>query len=375
MVSKVVFVKILHSAALLSPSAGILNQMSWEQQAAHQLRLDWDTRIFCPLGSVRGAEIVEFSKMVVGGKARSGVFKVVDWLLLRWEYHRWLKSLESSVDVFVLRHYVHDPFQLLFIARSKKPVYLVHHTLEVPELALSGSIAAKIRAALEEIIGKYSVRKSSGTVGVTAEIIGYENRRANQLYKKSILYPNGVMYSNNVVPDKRGAVPELLFVASFFYPWHGLDLLLLSMQKSSDRFILHLVGDISSEDRILAEKDDRVICHGRKSFQEVLQIAENCSLGLSSFALFRKNMKEASTLKVREYLMMGLPVYAGHQDTFPEHFQFFRNSDVNLENILQFSSESQRYSRDAISSAARRYIDKVDLLETFSNDLISGCDG
>ena len=346
--------------------------MTWEQEAAHELGLDWQVKMFCPIGSAEKSEVIRLSEKIKNGTGKGKIRKVINWLVLRWEYHQWLKSHESMVDVFLLRHYVHDPFQLLFIAQCKKPVYLVHHTLEVHELALAGGLSGRIRAVLESLIGKYCIRQSKLTIGVTQEIIDYEKKRALQPDKPSLLYPNGIMYSGQTVSDKRGDVPELIFVASFFAPWHGLDLLLAAMQMNKDEFILHLVGDVSPEDKEIAKKDKRVVLHGRKSHLEIQEIAATCWLGLSSFALFRNNMKEACTLKVREYLMMGLPVYAGYKETLSQDFEFYVSGMPNIQEILAIGRLHKMIPRIRVAAAARPHIDKVNLLAVLAGRLPFG---
>ncbi len=83
--------KIVHSAALLTPPAGIINQMAWEQEAAHQLELDWQVRVFCPADSMHHpGEVIRFSAKIKHGNGK--IRKAINWVALRWEYHRWLKS-------------------------------------------------------------------------------------------------------------------------------------------------------------------------------------------------------------------------------------------------------------------------------------------
>lgn len=359
--------KILHSAFLRCPSPGIINQMTCEQEAAHQLGLNWVVKVFCPLGTALDNKIIHFSKSIT---LHTNIFQLArDWFALRFEYYRWLRSFEGDVDAFLLRYATYDPFQAIFICLSKKPVFLVHHTLELAELVSSGRTIDKVKVVLEILFGKYSIRNSDAIVGVTREIIDYEKKRIGRPHKSSILYPNGIMCSGRTVADKRHSAPELLFVASFFETWHGLDLLLSSMQHNCDMFVLHLVGETSLADRILAEQDNRIILHGRKNIQEIREIAESCNLGLSSFALFRNNMKEACPLKVREYLMMGLPVYAGHKDIFPEGFEFYKNSELCIRDILRFASACRGATRDVVAGAARKYIDKVEIVRSLSKQI------
>ena len=134
---------------------------------------------------------------------------------------------------------------------------------------------------------------------------------------------------------------------------------------------MHLVGELSSTDKIIAEMDSRVILHGPKGIEDIRQIASSCWLGLSSFALSRKDMQEACPLKVREYLMMGLPVFGTHKDVFPEAFEFYKNSRLSISDILIFSLETRAASREEVAAAARKYIDKVAILSALSNQIRS----
>ena len=362
--------KVLHSAALLSPPSGVVSQMEWEQLAASQIGIEWRVRMFCPKGSCNQSAIAHHSRWVGVGNSNA-FWKVYAWLLLRIEYHRWLYSLNGEYDAFILRYYVHDPFQLLFILLCKRPVYLVHHTLEVPELAMGGGYLGRLRSVLDSLIGKYAIKKSAGTIAVTQEILDYERKRAQIGSRKEFLYPNGVFFDQSPVPDSRTEVPELLFVAGHFASWHGLDLLLDEMASSTDQFVLHLIGSLSEGDHARASADKRIVLHGRLAAGAIRRVAESCSLGLSSFALDRKGMMEACTLKVREYLVMGLPVYAGHKEVFPASFEFYRNGAVSLPAILAFSRSVNSASREQVVAAAKPYIDKTAILDALYRALLA----
>lgn len=353
--------KVLHSAALLRPPSGIINQMRFEQKAADKLGLDWDVKLFCPDGWVEPDRIIEKSKIVRSNSKKSIFNKVKDWFSLRYEYHRWLKSHE--VDVFVLRYYVHDPFQLYFAKTCKKPVFFVHHTLEGPELAMPGGITGWIRSKLEVWLGRPTIAYSQGIIGVTQEIIEYEKNRCGILDKQAILYPNGVLINDPPVEDKRSHRPEFLFVAGHFSPWHGLDLLLNDMANCNDDFILHLVGEVPGSERALAEKDDRIILHGMKTQNEIRKIAMSCWFGLSSFALHRNNMRQACTLKVREYLMMGLPVVAGYDEVFTHKMNgYYKKIEPSIHDLLRYAKECPRYSRSEVVEVSSHEINKENLL-------------
>lgn len=366
--------KILHAAALLRPPPGILNQMAWEQSAAHALGIQWHVRLYCPKGAAPDSNLIQHASAVESVEGRSALFKLFAWARLRRDYHRWLLQVEHEYDALLLRYYVHDPFQLAFIRRATKPVYLVHHTLEGPELAADGGVIASGRAWAENWLGGRTIRRARRVICVTPEIGRYELARAKGMATSAVIYPNGIVYSGEIARDGRGDVPQLLFVASGFSAWHGLDRLLASMKHSAGRFVLHLVGTVGDDDRAVAKLDPRIRMHGRLSSEAISQLAAQCDVGLSSFALDRQQMSEACTLKVREYLMLGLPVYAGYREVLPDDFPYYRRGPADVEAIVRFAQDMRAVSRQTVSVAARPHIDKRALLAGLMDDLQRDCD-
>lgn len=353
--------RVLHSAALLRPSSGMVKQMEWEQAAADDLYLNWQVKMYCPANTKVVSNVLHNDLKLDASKLTGSLSKLLAWIKLRINYHRWLLLQQDEIDVFLLRYYVHDPFQLLFLFLCKKPVYFVHHTLEVPELSLSGGLVSLIRANIERVLGFFSIRKASGVIGVTQEIVDYELKRAKALNKPGYVYPNGIIFSDYLLEDLRAQdVPELLFVANFS-PWHGLDLLLNEVKSTNASFVLHLVGEIPSELESLLS-DPRIKAHGVLTYQQITSLSQQCWIGLSTFALFRKNMKQACPLKVREYLMLGLPVYSDSQDVIPEGVPYFKKGSERLDEILEFAHATREFNKRNISEMSRECIDKKSLL-------------
>ena len=83
-------------------------------------------------------------------------------------------------------------------------------------------------------------------------------------------------------------------------------------------------------------------------------------------------MREACTLKVREYLMLGIPVYAGYTDVFPESFRFYKKGEADIEAILNFAHSQRISSRIEICVASHPYINKEILLEKLYDELTIG---
>jgi glycosyltransferase involved in cell wall biosynthesis len=359
--------KILHAAFMVNPLAGVRNQMSWETLAAKELGLNWDTRLFCchPAPPESGLIVqAKLGSIPVDGKSTTFVSRTK----LHIDYLRWLRSVEKDYDAILLRDNASDPFQAGFVRTNKCPVFTVHHTLEVPELNNSYSGYSRIaHVGLEKLTEKFTLSATHGTIAVTGEILRYEGaRNRHTAGKPGYIYPNGIYYENDSgggPQDTRGEIPELLFIASHFAPWHGLDRLLESLPGSDAPFILHLVGRLSAADKAAAAADSRIKLHGWLDSISIQTLSRKCWLGLSSFALDRNGMQQACTLKVREYLYHGLPVYANYKDVFPEEFRYYRTGNPDIRDILHYGWSVRDATRSEVSEAARPFISKSALLQ------------
>ncbi|UBQ06153.1 hypothetical protein LCC91_03360 [Tepidimonas taiwanensis] len=361
--------RVLHAAALLRPLSGICTQMDWELDAAKALGIEWKVKMYCPKNSTGNFCVMHFDTEVDAEKLSNLLSRLIGWIQLRYGYHQWLKKQEDNIDIYLLRYHVHDPFQYWFVKRCKKPVYFVRHTLEVPELALGGGISGWLKSSLESFIGKKTIPLARGIVGVTQEIVDYERGRAEEPEKESYVYPNGICYKEQNLQDRRGSVPELLFVANFA-PWHGLDRLLNAVEKSDQEFILHLVGKVPNKlkDKI---SDSRIRVHGHLSNKKIAVLSEQCWVGLASFALDRKNMKQACPLKTREYLMLGLPVYGDHNDVFGAEFPYYKKGVCEITDIIDYGYRMRGTPKEAISRYAKRFIDKKNILSGLYKALLA----
>ena len=364
--------RVLHSAALLSPPSGIVTQMQWEQDAANALGIAWRVAMYGPKNSANHAAVSVEDPRIDAQSLKNPGHKLLAWVQLRQRYHQWLLAQQDAVDVFVLRHYVHDPFQYAFIRRCKRPVYLVHHTREVPELALPGGAVGFIRSRLERWLGGMNIRAAKGIIGVTQEIVDDALRRSHAAPKPSHLYANGIVFKEFVRADRRNAsIPELLFVANFA-PWHGVDVLLEEVAKSQDAFVLHLVGAIPDGLEALLQ-DPRIRVYGKLSHAQITQLGEQCWIGLSSFALARKQMKQACPLKAREYWMLGLPVYGDYEEVLPaatpSQTLYYQQGTERIADILRFAHQMRAHSKEVVSRTMRPCIDKIALLARLYQDL------
>ena len=356
--------RVLHAVLLLSDEPGIVQQLAWEREAAHDLGLPWDVFIFDAWSALREAR----SPWRLAPRAFTSVVG-------RFLFYRELIKRARRYDVILVRHMPFDPLRAWAIRKMDCLTGSVHHTKVQAELRAPGGGGAALRSVLEGWWGTRSLRRCDFVVGVTEEIAQHESVRAGRNVP-ALVYPNGctIRTTDNASLKQtvRSATASLLFVSSNFTPWQGLDYLLENLATTTDDFTLHLVGNLSASDDRRARADRRIQVHGRLSAQEIGVLATTCWVGLSAFGLDRKDMTEACALKVREYLKYGLPVYAGYQEQFPEDFPFFRRGPANFSQILAYAESVKRVPAPDVLEEAAQYIDKKGLLGKLYSDMQLG---
>lgn len=365
--------RVLHASLLSWVSQGVAQQLRLEDSAARSLGLPWQTLAYSPRppddGSISGIHVSPSWQSRLPSQADRSV--VTDYVRLRRSFYAWLRTVEANFDIILLRYCVHDPFQARYIHRTNAFVGLIHHTFEVAELHGIGGVMGLSRASAERILGPRSLRGAKVLVGVTPDIADYESARSRRFGKATLIYPNGGPETPQPVEDLRESRTELIFVASEFSAWQGLDLLLASLQTSQDNFRLHLVGEVDARDLVLAERDERVRVHGLVGHHEIRRLASRCHAGISSLATMRQGLEMACPLKVREYLALGLPVVGAHSEVLPPEFPYYKRVSPTIHEILREVRNWDSPSRTLVSASAYPLISKATLLASLYEGLAS----
>jgi len=351
--------RVLHAGHMRQIAVGVLHQMEYEQLAATELGIDWVASFYCGTKTD--------SPVAIQTPSGNGLIQS------KRDYYGSLLDRASNFDVILLRYAMYDPLQLWFIHKCPIPVVTMHHTLEIPELLAYKNLRSTLLAQAERLIGPFTLRKAAAIVGVTWEIANVERSRSRDLNKPLFQYGNGAIYSDDcVIPLKTANKPyQFLFLASQFPVWTGLDLLMDAASQSTDDFKVHLVGNLSHKDKQALSADSRFVLHGTLDRPAIENLMGQCVLGLGIFALERNGFTEGNTLKVREYLCAGLPVYAGHKEIFDDDFPYYRNGPVDFAKIIEYADQVVKVSRSTVSEAARPIIDKSVVLANIYKDLQS----
>lgn len=354
--------KILHITVVRNLSKGQYKQLLIESKAANNLENSkWDLLVYHDHSHY--SPFIKQIPLIF----RNIIFRKLFVWFLCLKYTKFY-------DYILVRHSVFDPFGWFFSIFIKNRI-TIHHSKEVEELHLiRKGIIGNIAAFLEKVFGTLILKNNIAIIGVTNEIANYQNL-SRGLCKKTFIYPNGYNFETSVViRDKREKNKiNAFFICGKFSDWHGLDLIFESFLLKSPLYDvkIHLVGELlphhlETLKNVNISKYFQI--HGSLNYNEYKDILEICDISIGSFGLFRKGLKEACTLKVRELLSYGLPVYSGHLDSSlnSQFMYYYYDTYFNIDNFLNYAFSMKNTSREDIRKEASLFLNK----EKIMSDLI-----
>lgn len=320
----------------------VKTQLRFWQENGHTARL------FALVPDYQGPDIYTY-------RARSGL-PGIEELTRIISRTRVLSRLMSDVrkyhpDVIYLRCGVYTfPIHRLF---SIAPTIMELNANDIEERRLQGRFSYWFNLLTRGIL----LSRVAGLVPVTYEIAQMpENLRYR---KPSHVIANGADLGRiEPLSAPHNKTPVLTMVGHTGMSWHGVDKLLVLARLYPD-LTINIVG--YSHGDIADDVPPNVHLWGFLSPDELQPVLAGSDVAFGTLAFHRKNMQEASPLKVREALGFGIPVILGYQDTdigdlaidtvlcLPNEED---NVVQNLELIRDFAYRmmGRRVDRDAIAS-------------------------
>lgn len=363
--------KVLHLTVVRQLTSGQKRQLSFEHNASGELTgATWRT-IAYHNGEIDEPFVRRIPPLFRGQLGR----KLYAWVIAL--------LLCKKCDILLMRHMTFDPFALIFSPIIPNRIS-VHHAKEAEELILvRNDWRGRLASRIERITGRKAVQNAKIVAGVTKEIAEYE-RVEHHAACNTTIYPNGICVNEiEVLRDRReNGIINVGFICGKFSSWHGLDKLFSAISDPGlvaevPRIRFHLVGELTLQQ--LAEVQSNAalarhfVAYGSLSEPDYRKVLERCDIGLGSLALERKGLKEAATLKVREMLAMGLPVYATHEDVALNHTLGFAlvANEFRLLELCQFALAAKQMKREFVRKLAAPLIDKRSLMQNFVNEVAS----
>ncbi len=333
-------------------SHSILSKINMQAKVAKELSLPFD---FFWLPRETYPEDDQYPNLKINPVGGSNPISV------RLRQCRAIKELLKRYDLLLLRYPLIDPVLYLSL-NDRQNIILEHHTKEVPELKVNGDI----RLFFEKYLGGSWIKHFRAITAVTPEILNYQVERSG-FTGPTAFFPNGIDLDTFPAPLEEASPANttgplrLVMVSTTFSPWHGLDMLVKQVKTSPDlpEFELHLVGRIKPEMEAKYREVPQFIIHGTLERQQILDLYQDMHLGIGSLTFSTIGLTQATPLKVREYLAVGLPVVLAYDDpAIPKDFPFaLQQTEFNLSETLEFASQFRQTSRVEIREAARPFMD------------------
>ena len=232
----------------------------------------------------------------VTGRKQNYLNKILSALSLKSELKKF------NPDVIYYRFSIWFPGQISSFGDF--PVIVELNTNDIDEFKLTNKLTQLIHLSTR----KWLLTRANGFCSVTNEI--------NELIAvrgiPSIVLGNGVDTSrlqHRLLPNNHRA--QLVFVGSPGCRWHGIEKI-ISLAELLPQYDFHIVGPDKNE---FIHNSENMTFHGFLEKKKLSLLYKKMDLAIGTLALHRKNMEEASPLKVREYIAYGLPVIVGYKDT------------------------------------------------------------
>jgi hypothetical protein len=117
-------------------------------------------------------------------------------------------------------------------------------------------------------------------------------------------------YDSVTRTNSANKLPKVVFVGAADYEWNGLDKLLDLARQTVGLIEYVVIGVLPS-----TEVPENVEVHPFLDKEELPRILSSCDVGMATLALHRKSLEEASPLKVREYVALGMPTIVSYDET------------------------------------------------------------
>ena len=288
----------LHWARTKNSGVGkkIQSQIKVWRGMGHEAKVFMHASRHEPASDLIEADVIPYE---TGGKLQTEINRVR-------AAHQLVKAVEAfHPDIIYLRYgiYVYPAHRLMRIA----PVVEEINTNDLTQHEGLGGLFSLYNRLTRGIF----LRLVRGLVTVSREL---EVSPAFASYRKPTrVIANGIdLDSFTPLPAPDNNIPRLVFIGSPGFLWHGIDKLVDFARRFPD-LQLDLIGyDKLPEFETLPPN---LTLHGYLSAENYQHVLAGADAAISSLALHRIQLEEASTLKSRECLALGLPIVVAYTDT------------------------------------------------------------
>jgi glycosyltransferase involved in cell wall biosynthesis len=261
--------------------------------------------------------------------------------------------LKTRVDVL----YIRDSFPFLIPKKMGKTEVVLEVQSKLQTEVFNRSY---FLGFISIVLDVFYLKRFDKFVFVSNEISRTKRFQRYKRDENSIIISNGVLLERvPILKECRASVtPELLFLGQEGQSWHGVSQI-IEIAHQLPKFHFHIVGIAANQLRF----PPNVFFYGHLPQEEYLQIASKCCAAVGTLNLRAKQMREGSSLKLREYLALGLPSIIRYADTdFTENQNFILQLPDNNEPITNFIKIIEEFVLEWRSSRVpRELISHIDM--------------
>ena len=260
----------------------------------------------------------------------------------------WLKNNIQNYDVLIMRYPLASKGLYHLVKTYSKKIVFEHNTKELEEVLITQKQDRKKIAfafkpgfffyfleigLLPYLFEKYFAPKifkhALLGVSVTKEIATYESNRCVGYQNKVIT--NGIdvdscslRLENEIINNEI----NLFILTGGNVPWHGVERIISGIKnyKGSANISVDIIGSFSTSQVQMALElgvDTKINFIPHIEYSLLTNHLNKYHAGIGTLAAFRKGLKEASPLKVREYFARGFACVVGYEDTDINEYKEF----------------------------------------------------
>ncbi len=258
----------------------------------------------------------------------------------RYEYRELENYLSTArFDIIIARYDVASYSLYKLTKKLKRKILFEHNSFEYDELVLGiNARRALLKFSLkpgyflyyiegkvwplfsEKYYGPKVRTKAAAGVAVTNEIAVYQQKLANgykcRVVTNGVKYDAGLLRKAPVFNEKELRLFMLLGTGA---PWHGTDRIIAGLKKYKGitKITIDIIGYYYEHEKVEVERlglMDNIRFFSPLAGNELDTFIKDHHISIGTLAVHRKNLVEATPLKVRESMMRGYPVMIGYTD-------------------------------------------------------------
>lgn len=301
-------------------------------------------------------------------------------------YHGILKQIKSGP--IYIRYTRADQFIWRVLKHAKLPIFFEVNGLVFSELKTGygndSSYYGRFNERNEVRYLPKMIRMAKGVICITNEIKDFIKP-----YNPNILIIGNS--SENIISAIKTRtwkkIRFVLLVGADTY-WQGIERLIASINnlkpEIKEKFEVTISGPKKLSDKYGAKSPENVNFSNSTNESQLEQLLTQSDIGLTTLALYKKEMNEAAPLKTRDYLRAGLPIVLAYNDTdvdeinelSPFVYKIANNSSIiPITDILSwFEDLDLVYAQHVIQSAVKTHLlvnKKSDLIYKWINQYVN----